>query len=49
MNILFQLQKNGVGNKKNSFMTPYGLHYIREKHGSETKLNGRMIGRVFYG
>ena len=41
--------KKGVGNKKNSFMTPYGLHYIREKHGSETPLNGRMIGRVFYG
>ena len=41
--------KKGVGNKKNSFMTPYGLHYIKEKHGKETPLNGRMIGRVFNG
>ena len=41
--------KKGVGNKKNSFMTPYGLHYIIEKHGNETPLNGRMIGRVFNG
>ena len=30
-------------------MTPYGLHYIIEKHGNETPLNGRMIGRVFNG
>ena len=41
--------KKGVGNNKNSFMTPHGLHYIREKHGSETPLNGKMIGRIFYG
>ena len=30
-------------------MTPHGLHYIKEKHGSKTPQNGRMIGRVFYG
>ena len=41
--------KKGVGNQKNSDKTPLGLHSIKEKHGAETPLNGRMIGRVFYG
>ena len=41
--------EKGVGNKKNSNKTPYGLHYIKEKLGSETPINGRMVGRVFYG
>tara|TARA_B100001059_G_scaffold19147_1_gene15682 strand:+ start:19534 stop:20124 length:591 start_codon:yes stop_codon:yes gene_type:complete len=41
--------KKGIGNVKNSDMTPHGLHYIKEKHGAKTPLNGRMIGRVFYG
>jgi lipoprotein-anchoring transpeptidase ErfK/SrfK len=41
--------KKGIGNKKNSDKTPLGLHYIREKHGDKTPLNGRMIGRIFYG
>ena len=41
--------KKGVGNQKNSDMTPYGLHYIKEKHGGKTPQNGRMIGREFYG
>ena len=41
--------KKGVGNKKNSDMTPHGLHYVKEKHGSKTPQNGKMIGRVFYG
>ncbi|MBL6663852.1 MAG: L,D-transpeptidase [Flavobacteriales bacterium] len=41
--------KKGVGNQKNSDMTPHGLHYIKEKHGDKTPQNGRMIGRVFYG
>tara|TARA_B100001057_G_C22627687_1_gene863132 strand:- start:291 stop:881 length:591 start_codon:yes stop_codon:yes gene_type:complete len=41
--------KKGVGNQKNSNMTPHGLHYIKEKYGGKTPQNGRMIGRVFYG
>ena len=39
--------KKGVGNQINSDMTPHGLHYVKEKHGSKTPQNGRMIGRVF--
>ena len=41
--------KKGVGNQKNSDKTPLGLHSIKEKHGAETPLNGKMIGRIFYG
>ncbi len=41
--------KKGVGNQKNSDKTPLGLHSIKEKHGAETPLKGRMIGRIFYG
>lgn len=41
--------KKGVGNIKNSDKTPTGLHIIKEKHGHETPLNGRMIARKFYG
>lgn len=41
--------KKGVGNIKNSDKTPLGLHSIREKNGANTPINGRMIGRVFYG
>lgn len=41
--------KKGVGNQKNSDKTPLGLHSIKEKHGAETPINGRMIGRIFYG
>ena len=41
--------KKGVGNIKNSDKTPHGLHYIKEKIGDKTPINGRMIGRVFYG
>ncbi len=46
---LVSTAKKGVGNQKNSDMTPHGLHYIKEKHGSKTPQNGRMIGREFYG
>jgi lipoprotein-anchoring transpeptidase ErfK/SrfK len=46
---LVSTAKKGVGNQKNSDMTPNGLHYIKEKHGGKTPQNGRMIGRVFYG
>ena len=41
--------KYGVGNKKNSNKTPLGLHIIKEKHGDNVPINGRMVGRVFYG
>lgn len=41
--------EKGVGNTKNSEQTPLGLHSVKEKHGDNTPLNGRMIGRVFYG
>jgi len=46
---LISTAKKGVGNIKNSDKTPLGLHFIKEKIGSKTPLNGRMIGRVFYG
>tara|TARA_B100001057_G_scaffold396847_1_gene406789 strand:- start:291 stop:881 length:591 start_codon:yes stop_codon:yes gene_type:complete len=46
---LVSTAKNGIGNQKNSDMTPHGLHYIKEKHGGKTPQNGRMIGRIFYG
>ncbi|MEC8274055.1 MAG: L,D-transpeptidase [Bacteroidota bacterium] len=46
---LVSTAKKGVGNQKNSNMTPHGLHYIKEKYGGNTPQNGRMIGRVFYG
>ncbi|MDC3103853.1 L,D-transpeptidase [Flavobacteriales bacterium] len=46
---LVSTAKKGVGNQKNSNMTPHGLHYIKEKYGGKTPQNGRMIGRVFYG
>lgn len=46
---LVSTAKKGIGNQKNSDMTPHGLHYIKEKYGSKTPQNGRMIGRVFYG
>ncbi len=41
--------EKGVGNIKNSDQTPLGLHSIKEKHGENTPINGRMVGRIFYG
>ena len=41
--------KFGIGNEKGSNKTPLGLHKIKEKHGESIPLNGRLIGRVFYG
>ena len=41
--------EKGVGNTKNSEQTPLGLHSVKEKHGDNTPLNGRMIGRIFFG
>jgi len=39
----------GVGNKVGSNKTPLGLHKVKDKFGNETPLNGRMVGRIFYG
>ena len=39
----------GVGSKAGSNKTPLGLHRIKEKFGDNTPINGRMIGRVYYG
>ena len=39
----------GVGSKVGSNKTPLGLHRIKEKFGNNTPINGRMIGRVYYG
>ena len=39
----------GVGSKVGNNKTPLGLHRIKEKFGDNTPINGRMIGRVYYG
>tara|TARA_Y100000588_G_C13996610_1_gene813787 strand:+ start:267 stop:848 length:582 start_codon:yes stop_codon:yes gene_type:complete len=39
----------GEGSEQGSNKTPLGLHRIKEKYGEETPINGRMIGRVYYG
>ena len=39
----------GTGSKSGSNKTPLGLHKINQKYWEKTPLNGRMIGRVFYG
>ena len=39
----------GVGSEAGSYKTPLGLHRIKEKFGDKTPMNGRMIGRVYYG
>jgi hypothetical protein len=39
----------GTGSEVGSNKTPLGLHKIKEKFGDKTPINGRMIGRVFYG
>ena len=41
--------KYGIGSESGSNKTPLGLHKIKEKYGDNTPINGRMIGRVFYG
>jgi hypothetical protein len=41
--------KKGIGNIRNSDKTPTGLHFIKEKHGHKTPINGRMIARNFEG
>ena len=39
----------GIGSKAGSNKTPQGLHKVAGKYGDDTPINGRMIGRVFYG
>ena len=39
----------GTGNKSGSNKTPLGLHKVKQKYGKKTPINGRMVGRVFYG
>jgi lipoprotein-anchoring transpeptidase ErfK/SrfK len=39
----------GTGNENGSNKTPLGLHKIKEKHGKNVPINGRMVGRIFYG
>lgn len=39
----------GTGSESGSNKTPLGLHKIKSKYGDKTPINGRMIGRVFYG
>ena len=40
--------KYGLGNKNGSNKTPLGLHIIKEKHGDNVPINGKLIGRIFY-
>lgn len=40
---------NGIGTKENSNMTPYGLHTIKQKIGSNVPSGGIMESRVYYG
>ena len=39
----------GIGSEAGSNKTPLGLHKVNQKYGEKTPINGRMIGRVFYG
>ena len=39
----------GIGSEAGSNKTPIGLHKVKQKYGEKTPINGRMVGRVFYG
>ena len=39
----------GTGSEAGSNKTPLGLHKVKEKHGDNIPINGKMTGRVFYG
>lgn len=41
--------KNGLGEQKNSYMTPRGLHMIRAKIGAGLPINAIFKQRRFYG
>ena len=46
---LISSSEYGTGNKLGSNKTPLGLHQIKKKYGDKTPINGKMVGRVFYG
>lgn len=46
---LISSSQYGTGNKENSNKTPIGLHKIKEKHGKNVPINGKMTGRIFDG
>jgi lipoprotein-anchoring transpeptidase ErfK/SrfK len=39
----------GTGSEAGSNKTPLGLHKVKQKYGDKTPINGRMVGRFFYG
>ena len=39
----------GIGSEAGSNKTPLGLHKVNQKYGKKTPINGRMVGRVYYG
>ena len=39
----------GIGSDAGSNKTPLGLHKVKQKYGEKTPINGRLVGRVFYG
>jgi lipoprotein-anchoring transpeptidase ErfK/SrfK len=39
----------GIGSEAGSNKTPLGLHKVKQKYGEKTPINGRLVGRVFYG
>ena len=41
--------KYGTGSEVGSNKTPIGLHNIKEKHGDNVPINGKMTERIFYG
>lgn len=41
--------EKGTGNKSGSNKTPTGIHVIKKKIGSNVPINGKLIGRIFYG
>ena len=41
--------KYGVGSQDGSNKTPLGLHKIKEKHGDNVPINGKIKGRIFKG
>ena len=47
-NFSISSSKYGTGNKNGSNKTPLGLHKIKEKHGKDVPINGKMVGRIFY-
>ena len=40
---------HGIGSEAGSNKTPLGLHKVKQKYGEKIPINGKMVGRVFYG